>query len=284
MVRAMRGLIRNEYFSKTILYILVIVVVTIISFPLLWILLSSIRPVGELFMSPPKIIPSTFSLGNFKNLFLTTNFVIYLRNSAIVAFSTTCLVLIVASICAYSITRFTSKVSKSFAHAILFVYMFPPILLVIPIYVMVRRFGLHDAHIGLILTYTSFSLPLSTYILSEFFKTIPLELENAAMVDGATRLQTFRKIFLPLALPGLIATGVFAYIWAWGEFLYGLIFISSESLRTLAPGMANLFQFGAIEWELLMASSIGVVLPVVIMFSFVQRYLIQGFGAGAVKG
>jgi multiple sugar transport system permease protein len=279
-----RGLIRNEYFNKTILYILVVVVVTIISFPLFWILLSAIRPVEEVFMSPPKIVPSALSLDNFRKLFSMTNFATYFRNSAIVAFSTTFLVVAIASICAYSVTRFASRVSKGFAHAILFVYMFPPILLVIPIYVMVRRLGLHDNLVSLVLTYTSFSLPLSTYILSELFKTIPLELERAAMVDGATRLQTFRKIFLPLALPGIIATGVFAYIWAWGEFLYGLVFISSESLRTLAPGMANLFEFGAIEWELLMASSIGVVLPVVIMFSFVQRYLIQGFGAGAVKG
>jgi len=161
--------------------------------------------------------------------------------------------------------------------------MFPPILLVIPFYIILVKMKLNDSLITLAFSYTSYSLPFSLWLLWEYFKTIPIDLEDAARIDGATRFHAFLKIVIPLAMPGIIATAIFGFIWAWVEYLYAMVLISSDANKTLTLGLASLIHNVTLRWDLMITASVLMTLPVMILFALVQRQLIMGFTAGAVK-
>ena len=269
--------------KKILLYCLTVSTTVVVSFPLYWMVVSSIKPRTELFSAIPKLLPSHISLDSYRTLVLTTNFPLYFRNSFIVAIPTTITVVTLACIGAYGLSRFGFWGSKSLKHGILLAYLFPPIVFIVPIYVLMCRTHINNTPLSLILTYTSLQLPLGLWILMEFFATIPRDLENAAMVDGATQLQVFLKIILPLCIPGIIAVASFAFIWSWGELLYALVLIRSESYKTLPAGIAGLLVFGATRWDHLMAGAAICVLPVLILFIPVQKHLVRGITAGAVK-
>jgi len=155
--------------------------------------------------------------------------------------------------------------------------------MVIPFYIILVKMRLNDSLITLGLSYTSYSLPFSLWLLWEYFKSIPIELEDAARVDGATRLQAFLKVVVPLAMPGIIATAIFAFIWAWVEYLYAMVLISSDGNKTLTIGIASLIQTTTTRWDLMIAASVLITVPVMVLFALVQRQLIMGFAAGALK-
>jgi ABC-type glycerol-3-phosphate transport system permease component len=254
------------------------------AFPLFWMLSTSLKPSSEIFATPPRLVPAHPTLENFARLFTDTSFVTFFRNSAMVSLATVALTLTISALGAYGLTRFTFRGRDQVAGLILMTYMFAPIMIIIPFYILVKQLGIVNTRLALVLSYTTFCLPFCLWLLRAFFQSIPLELEEAALVDGAGRGRAVWYVVLPLALPGLIATAIFTFILAYNDFLFALVLITSEELKTLPVGVNDLFNATIVDWGLIMAAGVMITLPAVAFFAAVQRYLVQGWGAGGVKG
>ena len=192
--------------------------------------------------------------------------------------------LVAGVIGAYSLTRYRFRGRTIVARITLLAYMFPPIIMLVPLFLLARELGLVNSLVGLALTYISFSLPYALWILRAFFQSIPVDLEHAALIDGANRAQALWYVVMPLALPGIIATAIFTFIVAWNDFLFALVLIGKDELKTLAIGINEFFHMAVVDWGLIMAAGVMVTIPAVIFFVAVQRYLIAGWGAGGMKG
>jgi len=254
------------------------------AFPLLWMLSTSLKPSSEIFATPPTLVPVQSTLENFTRLFAETSFLSYFRNSVVVSLATVLLTLSVSAAGAYGLTRCVFPGREKVAGLILMTYMFAPIMIIIPFYILVKRLGLVNTHLALVLSYTTFCLPFCLWLLRSFFQSIPLELEEAALVDGAGLGRAVWYVVLPLALPGIIAAGIFTFILAWNDFLFALVLITSEELKTLPVGVNDLFNATIVDWGMIMAAGVVITVPTIAFFVAVQRYLIQGWGAGGVKG
>lgn len=257
----------------------------IIALPMLWALLTSLKPKGDTLTFPVTIWPETFTLESYRTLLFDTMFFQLFVNSVIVAVGTTTLVLIVGTLGAYGLTRFKFRGAELGAATILFTYFLPSTIIVVPIYLTINQMGLADTLTGLILSYTTFALPFALWMLRLFFQTLPVEIEQAARVDGASRIGLFFEIVLPQALPGLIATGLFTFIIAYNEYLFSFIFINSDAKKTLPVGINFIVKTSyEIEWNIVMAASVLMTLPVLTVIVSCQRYLLSGFGVGNTKG
>ena len=254
------------------------------AFPFFWMVSTSFKPLREIFVFPPYFLPKEFTLANFVQLFEQTRFLTYFRNSVFVSTLTVIFTMAIATAGAYSLTRYKFYGREKIASLILFTYMFAPIMIIIPFYVLIKKIGIANTHLALIMAYTAFCLPFSLWLLRAFFQSIPLVLEEAALVDGATRLRAVVHVILPLALPGIIATGIFTFILAWNDYIFVRILITSDNLKTLSVGIADLYNATVIDWGMIMSGGMLITIPVLVFFIFIQRYLIAGWGAGAVKG
>ena len=253
------------------------------AFPLFWMLSTSLKPSGEIFATPT-LVPRHATLGNFVQLMAETNFAVYFKNSVIVSLTTVVVTLAASAAGAYALTRFAFRGRDTVIRLILATYMFAPIMIIIPFYILVRQLGLVNTRLALVLSYTTFCLPFCLWLLRAFFAGVPLELEEAAMVDGANRARAAWYVTLPLALPGLIAAGIFTFILAWNDFLFALVLITSDELKTLPVGVNDLFNATIVDWGMIMAAGVVITVPTIGFFVAVQRYLIQGWGAGGLKG
>ena len=251
--------------------------------PLIWMLFTSLKPSGDLFAYPPRLL-GNYTLGNFRALITETYFVVYLKNSVLVAGVTLLLDIVVATLGAYSLTRYRYVGKEFLANMTLFTYMFAPIMIIIPVYVLLKQVTLTNSHLGIILAYTSISLPFTLWLLRAFFQSFPIELEQAAFIDGATRLQSVLYVVIPQALPGIIATSVFAFVVVWNDYLFARILLTDPLLQTMPVGLQNIYESTIVDGGLLMSGAVIVTIPAVIFFLIVQRFLIQGWGMGAVKG
>jgi multiple sugar transport system permease protein len=259
--------------------------VILIAFPLIWMILTSVKPQTELFRIPPTWWPETITFEHYIRLLRDTPFLLYFRNSVVLATATTLFVVALGTIGAYSLVRFRYRGRETLAMLVLFTYLLPSVVLIIPLYLMMVEFGLANTLTSLILAHTTFALPYALWLLRSFMEGIPEDLESAALVDGATRLGAFRDVILPQLLPGIISTALFTFILSWNEYLYALVLVNSESVRPLTTGvMSMLITAFNIEWSLLMAASVMMSLPLIVVFAFLQSYLTRGFGAGGVKG
>ena len=277
---------KNDFFSlrgQTIYWSAAILLV-LTAFPFFWMISTSFKPLKEIFVYPPYFFPKNFTIANFDRLFEQTRFVTYFKNSIFVSMSAVILTMTIATAGAYSLTRFKFYGREKIASLILFTYMFAPIMIVIPFYVLIKKIGLANTHLALIMAYTAFCLPFSLWLLRAFFQSIPMALEEAALVDGAGRIRAVIYVILPLALPGIIATSIFTFILAWNDYIFVRILITSDELKTLSVGIADLYNATVIDWGMIMAGGMLITVPVLIFFIFVQRYLIAGWGAGAIKG
>ena len=270
--------------DKIILYICVALVVLWAGFPLYWMFITSIRPDREIVTWPPSIITLNPTLKHVYNALFHIQFFAFLRNSLVATLSSIALVLFVASLGGYSLARFNFPGKSIFANSILMTYMFPPVVLAIPFHIIFRFLGLNDSLLGLTITYTSISLPFSLWLLWAYFQTVPIQIEESALIDGASRLRTLFSIVFPTALPGIIATSIFTFVTAYNDYLFARIIISSESLKTLPLGIMDVYEAVVTDWGLLMALSLVSVLPALAFFVAIQRFLIRGWGMGAVKG
>jgi multiple sugar transport system permease protein len=274
--RAMVGLVRN-----LAAWILILALAT----PLLWMALTSFKPEAELFATPISILPEEWTIEAYRLLVEDTAFLTYFRNSVIVATATTALVVVVGSLGAYSLVRFRYPGREWLAGLALVSYLLPSVVLIVPIYLMMVAAGLANTLASLVIAYTSFALPYALWLLRSFMAGVPEDLEAAAMIDGASRMEAFVDVVLPQALPGIISTALFTFILAWNEYLFALVLVNADAQRPLTTGVMTMLVSGFnIEWSLLMAASVMMSVPLILVLAFLQSYLVRGFGAGAVKG
>ncbi|MEM8586660.1 MAG: carbohydrate ABC transporter permease [Pseudomonadota bacterium] len=261
------------------------ILVLLVAFPLVWMILTSLKPQTELFRIPPTWLPETVTFEHYWRLLTETPFLIYFRNSVVLATTTTVFVVVLGAIGAYSLVRFAYRGRETLATLVLFTYLLPSVVLIIPLYLMMVELGLSNTLASLVLAHTTFALPYALWLLRSFMEGVPEDLESAALVDGASRMGAFRDVILPQLLPGIISTALFTFILSWNEYLYALVLVNSDAVRPLTTGvMTMLISAFNIEWSLLMAASVMMSLPLIVVFAFLQSYLTRGFGAGAVKG
>jgi multiple sugar transport system permease protein len=278
-----RKRLKSSLFADTVSYSYLTVLAVFAAFPLLWILLSSVKGKGELTGNPTSLLPRTITLDNFRIVMGQLRFGNNMINSVIVAGSTTLIGITVAALGAYGIVRFFPRFGKVLTRILITTYMFPPILLAVPYSILVGKFGLVNSRIGLIITYLSFSVPYAVWLLVGFFKTVPLEIEEAAHVDGANKLQVFIRVVMPIVTPGVIAVAIYTFINAWNEFLYSLILMNSTNKMTVAVVLKSLEGQEIMDWGVMMAASAMVVIPSVIFFMFIQKRIAGGLAEGSIK-
>lgn len=273
----------KEKIGSLCCHIYLVLLSVIAFFPLVWVLLSSVKASGELTSNPTAFLPKEFTLVNYKNVIDNLGFTVNIGNSLIIALITTFIAITVSSMAAYGIVRFFPKFGNIMSRVLVTTYMFPPILLAIPYSLVMAKLGLTNTRVGLIIVYLSFSVPYAVWMLVGFFKTVPIGIEEAARVDGANKLVTFVRIVLPLVAPGIVATAIYTFINAWNEFLYSLILINSTNLMTVSVALKSLQGAEILDWGSMMAASTIVVIPSVIFFTFIQRYIAGGMTEGSVK-
>ncbi|MCU0683428.1 MAG: carbohydrate ABC transporter permease [Polyangiaceae bacterium] len=274
--------------GRVAFYLLVGAVLVYTIFPFFWAFLSSIKPNNELFATPTRYWPEHPTLDNYRIVLENDNFLMALRNSAVVAISVTTLSLALGLLAAYSLGRFRFRGRSLVLYTVLAMTMFPQIAVLGALFQMVNYFGLYNKLPALVLTYFIFTLPFTVWVLTGFLKAIPAEIEEAAYVDGASPFQVFYKIMLPLAVPGMATTGLLAFIAAWNEFLFALSFTQTPDKRTItyaiqafSASTAGVFE---IPWGPMMAASVLVTVPLVVLALIFQRQILAGLTAGAVKG
>ena len=269
--------------KRAFFYLLLISLVLWCSGPLLWQLITSLKPDAELTRIPP-LLPENPTSIHYSAIFAEHPFLRIILNSAVVASATTALSLLIGSFAAFGLAKLRIRYKAMILGFVLSVSMFPPIATVSPLYMIIRTLGLRDTWWALIMTYTTFSLPLSIWILTNFFREISDEIYSAAKVDGCTPFQAFYKIILPLSAPGFFTTAILVFIFSWNEFLFALTFTSTPASRTIPVGIALFPGLHEVPWGDIAAASIVVTIPLVLLVFFFQKRIIEGLTAGAVKG
>ncbi|MDQ3657096.1 MAG: carbohydrate ABC transporter permease [Chloroflexota bacterium] len=264
-------------------YGLMLLVATIVIFPIYWMFSISLKLPREIYRLPA-LVPQNPTWDNYRELINERGYLTNIRNSIIVASSVTVVSLLISSFAAYSIVRFRYRFRGFVGRLILLAYLTPGSLLFIPLSIIVARLNLGNSLYGLVILYLTFSIPLSTWLLSGYFRSVPPDLEEQAMVDGTTQLGALFRILIPLSLPGLAAVGIFTFTAAWNELLFALIFITSEDLRTVPLGLQYLITGDVLLWGPIMAGAVLAALPVMILYFLAQRFMVQGMTAGSVKG
>jgi multiple sugar transport system permease protein len=251
--------------------------------PYLWMLLTSVRPEASLFSPQRTLLPDALTPANYLRLFTKTSFVINLGHSLVVALGTVAVGLALSLTAAYAFSRYRFAGRRMLMMTFLLINMFPLILLIIPLFITMRVLGILDTHIALILAHSTFSIPFATWMMTSYFDAIPRSLDEAAMVDGCTALGAMIKVVLPLAMPGVIATGIYIFITSWNEYLYASV-LAGQDVRTLTVAVQTLIGEYEIAWGLLTAGGVVGALPVTLLFMAIQTRLIAGMTHGAVKG
>jgi multiple sugar transport system permease protein len=273
-----------ERLQTTIAYTVLGLLLLLVLFPFYWMTVTSFKTEDQMRSLVSMFWPSPFVVENYTQLLTKTDFAIWYRNSALVAISSTVVATAIGTIGAYALARLRFLGRAFLSSATLITYLVPPSILFIPLYAQIRTMGLADSLAGLVAAYPSFTVPFVTWLLMGYFGSIPEELEEAAMIDGATRFGAFRRIILPLAAPGVLAAGLFAFTQAWNEFLYALVFISDVKQRTLPVGLSTFITGDVYGWGYLMAGAVLTTLPVIAVYTYLQRYMVEGLTAGSVKG
>jgi multiple sugar transport system permease protein len=259
-------------------------ILVIVFVPMYWILVTSFKTGRQILLSENVYAPQPFTIENYLYLFEESRFALWFRNSAITATASTLLSLLIGTAGAYALTRLRFPGRRTLGGVVLVTYLVPPGLMFIPLYQTFIRIGYTDSLGTLILAYPTFLVPFVTWLLMGFFRSIPRQLEEAALVDGATRVQALVHVVLPLAAPGLLAAGLFCFTLSWNEFLYALIFIGDDSLKTLPVGLSEFVVSDFAFWGQLMAAAALASLPVIVVYIYLHKYMVQGLTAGAVKG
>ena len=274
---------RRKIILQIFTYVMLLIMVAIVLLPIYWMVITSLKLPREIYRVP-SLWPQVITDQNYRVLIEEKGFLTNIKNSLIVAVCVTVISLVISSLAAYSVVRFKYKFKGVIGRIILFAYLTPTSLLFIPLAIIVARLGIGNSLYGLIIVYLTFSLPLSTWLLQGYFRNVPRELEEQAMVDGSTRLGALFKILIPLSLPGLAAVSIFTFTGAWNELLLALIFITSESKRTVPLGINYLITSDVLPWGHLMAGAVLSSLPVMLLYFVAQRFMVSGATAGSVKG
>jgi len=252
--------------------------------PLYWIVVTAFKSEGQIIMRVDDLWPTPWSMEQFTGLFNSKPFGRWYLNTVLVSAASTAIALVCATLAGYALARLRFRGAQGFTVTVLLTYVMPGALLFIPLYQLLIGWRLTDSLWSLVVTYPTFTLPFATWLLTGYFSSIPVELEEAALVDGCTRVQAFRRVVLPLAKPGLLAVALFTLTNAWNEFLFAFVFITKDEYKTLPVGMQSMIAGDVVPQGQLAAASLLVSIPVVVMYAFGQRFLTEGLTAGAVKG
>lgn len=269
--------------TKTLIIIALLIGAIFAAFPALWMLMNSFKPNTEIFAYPPKFISSTFSFDAYKIIMTNPDKIRFFTNSYFISVSVTLFTLIVAILAAYSFSRYDYKLKKTLNVVIISVQAVPPITLLIPYFGLIVILGMYNSYRALILTYMVFTLPYAILMLTGYFNTLPKELDEAVMVDGASPFYALWKILVPIAKPGIVSVGIYTFMQAWNEFLFALTLTKTIDKRTVPIGIQQLMGQHSYEWNEMMAMSILGCLPVLFIFLFFQRYFKGGLTTGSVK-
>lgn len=271
-------------FSTVLFYVFLIVFVLVSIFPLLWIFKMSIITKTELFQSPPTILPNTPTGASYATIFGDSSFQRALVNSTIIAGVTTIICLFFGSIAAYAIARLRFRFKSIVMTLILAISFFPAVAIIAPLFIQFRQIGIIDTYLAAIVPDVVFALPLTIWILVAFFKELPFDLEEAAKIDGATTIQAFRMVIVPLAAPGVFTTAILTFIFAWNEFLFANTFLFDDSTQPVTVVIPNFATVYTVDYGAQAAAAVVVTVPLVIMVLIFQRRIVSGLTAGAVKG
>ncbi|WP_105437951.1 carbohydrate ABC transporter permease [Neorhizobium sp. T25_13] len=261
-----------------------VVVVLICLFPFMWMAVSSIKTLPELYTVPPIWWPETPTLGNYYKVLFESNIPRYFLNSVIISVGSTFLALILAIFASYGFARFDFRGKPLLQSFVLVGQLLPTAAIIVPLFITLRVLGLVNTYWGLILVYMIITLPLSVWMLTSYFKAIPVELEEAAIIDGSSRLGILFRITLPLSTPGIVAVVVYAFVTTWNEFVFALCFATDSSVKTLPIGLAEFSTEFNTDWGAVMAASVVMTLPIALLFFSMQRLFVGGLTAGATKG
>jgi trehalose/maltose transport system permease protein len=269
---------------RVLFYLLVLAILVFNLFPFFWALLSSFRPSNELFST--RLIPQQLTLHSYQEVFEDPRFMAALLNSIIISGATVVIALALGSLCAYALSRLPFRYKAPVLYLVLTMTMFPQISVLSGLFVMLKTLDLFNTRQGLVLTYLIFTLPFTIWVMTQYFRSLPRELEEAAYVDGASPLKVFWKILLPLTMPGLVSTGLLAFIGAWNEFLFALTFTVTDNMKTVQVAISQFSGSSSYEqpWGSIMAASMVVTIPLVVLVLIFQYRIVEGLTAGAVKG
>jgi len=282
--------ISRDQVEATIILILRIVglifFIVIVAFPFYWMIVSSFKSLEELLLKPSNLWLDfgKISFSAYHDVLFKQNFVRYFANSAYVSVATVILSVILATMGGYAVTRLRFRGQRFMSSSILLIYMFPAIVLVIPLYVIFSRMGLRDSVHALILVYLAQTLPVALYMLRSYFQTLPLEMEYAGLIDGCSRFGVIWRIVIPLSAPALASVTLYTFMIAWNEFLFAFMFLDTPEKFTLPRGVVQLAESMHLSKQLVMAASVMATIPVLVIFILFERYLVRGLTAGAMKG
>ncbi len=270
---------------QSLIYLALLIFLVLFLFPIFWMFVSSFQPNSALIKLPPSFWPGDGTLDNYIRILSTPKYLNFYKNSAIVAFSTVFVCIIVSIFAGYAFSRYRFPGRNFAMSSILSIQMFPIIAILISLFVFFSNLKLINTYRGLILADITVALPFSVWFLKSFFDTIPRDLEEAAYIDGCGRFRTIFEIVVPLILPGILAVGIYSFLISWDDFVFGLTLINKDAFRTLPVGIAMSFLMeNEYDWSGMMAVSVIASLPVLIMFVFLNRYMVAGLTQGGVKG
>lgn len=278
-----RRIFKRGWLGNTVCYAYLTILSICAAFPMVWILLSSVKGKGEITGDPTAFLPKTISFENYRIVLEQLKFTDNIGNSIIIAGCTTLIAILISALGAYGVVRFFPRFGKVLTRVLITTYMFPPILLAVPYSIIMGKMGMMNNRLGLVIVYLSFSVPYAVWLLVGFFQTVPLEIEEAARVDGANKLMVFGEVVLPIVAPGIVAVAIYTFINAWNEFLYSLILMNSSSKMTVAVALKSLEGQEVLDWGVMMAASALVVIPSVVFFMLIQKKIAGGLAAGSVK-
>ncbi|WP_119070740.1 carbohydrate ABC transporter permease [Aggregatilinea lenta] len=273
----------SRFRHNLLLGLSIFVLMVLVLAPFYWIFSSSIKLPQEIISATPTFVPHSFTTEHYDKLLGESSFPTYMRNSIVVAVGTMAITVVLSTLAAYGLYRLRFPGRITLFRVILITYAFPGVLLLVPMYQMMSKLKLVDSLTALVIVNVTLSAPFAVWMLQAFFRTIPRELEEAAALDGASRLGIIVRIMLPLAAPGVASIAIFAFITSWTEYIFSSILIISEANRTLPVGLAGIIGQYQIDWGLLLAGATATTLPVLILFSLVGRNFVEGLTAGAVK-
>ncbi|MFL6560252.1 MAG: carbohydrate ABC transporter permease [Bacillus sp. (in: firmicutes)] len=265
------------------LYLPLAMMLSFTVFPIYWTLNTAFKPEGDIIKRPLQYAPLSPTIDNFVMAWNNVGFATFFKNSLIVGIFTVVFVLICSTLSGYALSRYQFKGKRSFMLMLLCTQFIPRAMMIIPLFIIFKNLGLISNPLSLIITYTAVEIPFTTILMSGFISNVPKELEEAAMIDGCTKLQSLRHVVFPLLMPGIVATGVFTFIYTWNEFLIALMLTNQQNKFTLPVGLSSMMGEFSINYGALAAGSVIALIPAVILFAYAQKHLVNGMG-GAVKG
>lgn len=273
----------HKTLGNILTYVICIIGSLFVLVPVLWMVSTSLKTEAETFKIPPRWIPEQITFNSYKAMWTSYPFLYYFRNSLLVTLFAVLVSVLISCFAGYGVTRFKFRGKNSFLAFILMTQMFPSVMLLVPYYKVLNTYHLNNTLLGLGLVYVSFTVPFCSWMMVGYYKTIPTTLDEAAIIDGCSWWQAFYKITLPIVMPGVASSAIYAFITCWNEYMFANLLMADEHMKTVSVGIAQLNGYYKIMWNDLMASSVVASIPLVIAFLFLQKYFISGLTAGAVK-